>query len=56
MTTGPGASNCTDAVVDGGSVDAGAIVGYISSEKIFDANRNCVGCQNKRGCYLLQAS
>ena len=35
VTTGPGNAVCVDAVVDGGSVGAGAIVGYILSEKIF---------------------
>ena len=35
MITGPGDAVCVDAVVEGGSVGAGASVGYISSEKIF---------------------
>ena len=49
MITGPGVAVCLDEVVEGGSVGAGAIVGYISSENIFDEKRNCVGCQNMRG-------
>ena len=40
VITGPGAAVCVDAVVEGGSVGAGARVGYISSEKIFRSKLN----------------